>query len=217
MATKPRSSQQHDATLAIRETFRSASIPQSSLASAGALLTLLSMVVIADALFRQPGMLEYAAINAIQSIADPITIGMARALAGAASLTILVVIWATLLLVSGVTRRWGAFVATTAVPIVALSGVVVRRVVAHRDVPDPSAALRSIDVAAVPGLAGGQVIAAILVYGLLYFFARSISSPAWSHPWRRSAPGSGRFAGAWCRCTTMYSSMSRDRTFSAMR
>jgi hypothetical protein len=135
-------------------------------------------VLFAGLFLRQPGGFEHQVVTMIQNIDLAYVVGAFGLVYSLTSFYFALAAWVILLIAAGLARKWGAAVATLIVPIAAAAAVTVDRVVSIWMVPDPALFERTIHSTAFPGFPSGQVVAAVLIYGILFFLARGINSRA---------------------------------------
>jgi hypothetical protein len=165
-----------EATNNVRASLRGADerLSYASLASAGMLLAMVSMILIANSVLRVPGTIEYAVINLVQGVALPYVAELIQFIGSLTSATMLFAAWAMLLIIASVAQRWGIVVATALTPFATAAAIGIDRLLARQALPDSSLVMRSFDSASASAFPSGQIIAALLVYGLLFFLTWSI-------------------------------------------
>jgi hypothetical protein len=178
MISNPNRAPKDDLTTVLEDRSQrtNADTAHSTLPAAGFFLALLTMLLLADSLVRQPGAFEYWVINAIQRVSVTSAGAVFDIGASLTGLHLALAAWLILLIATGFARRWGLAIATLSVPLAAAAAYMFDRMLPMRSVPDPALVERTVQHASLPTLASGQVVVAVLVYGLLFLVARSVRS-----------------------------------------
>src|SRR5215216_2333151 len=150
-----------------------------SLRTVGCVLAAGSVLLLADATVRHRGDVDYWLLNAIQGIDVPF---LGRLLDAAASLTAsswTIVAWLGLLAAFIAARAWSMALAASLVPVgLGLNSLLISPHLVSHAHPDATRLHRLVGEPAAFGFSCGDVVAAVLVYGLLIASARRVSRPS---------------------------------------
>jgi hypothetical protein len=138
-------------------------------------LTLLGTVLIVDSLVRAPGAIETGIVSFVQhfdALYAPVMLGAVNLFT---TVPFLIVLWVTLTIGAAAYRRWGLLVSTILSPIAVALAVLIDGFSPSRPPLDPSLLDRVVAEAGIFTAAFGQIVATILLFGLLFNLGSSFN------------------------------------------